>query len=629
MHKEPIRAKGVFGTAHPFFEKGPVFGRVMANAGFLNALLRADPFPAYHFFIRNLAEKTHLEKTLQAQFPALWESGKLRFGPLLDMPACFAQYSYACFHLSDWREDFINAAVIRNVFSPGIFPITAPVHSLSPAFCGPGFLRHIWGGVSSRDRIIATSTATEEVIGGYFAQLAEGYGLRLAAADESGADAGGAPLLYRPGVTRLPLGVDPEDFAPPETKRAEGAALRARLGLAPGQTLFLSFSRVSNLSKMDFLPVLEAFRLAAARGLDPAACRVVIAGRVDKGDPYPGRLERLAKDAGVPLTLLTFPEEAAPAARRELFAAADVFLSPVDNIQETFGLTLLEAGAASLPVAATDFDGYRDLVRHGETGFLIPSVGPASAEASTALAALLLPNHTHFLFAQQCVVDIDSLAEALVRLGSDPVLRLRMGMAGRRTVLQNYTWDLIVERSLTLWEELAARPLPPGEEARLRAAKHPSLPDICRLFSGYWSRSTDDPALAAQKVRTSAAGRDLLAGRRPFVVYELLRPVLPEKRLLALLRACETPVPFGLAASMRDRGETGRHDAPEKGANGGGSGGDAAATGGIHSENGRAEPEKPTAARRNGGNDRREDRDFLVLWALKHGLLEFEADGSG
>jgi glycogen synthase len=47
-----------------------------------------------------------------------------------------------------------------------------------------------------------------------------------------------------------------------------------------------------------------------------------------------------------------------------------------DNIQETFGLTPLEAMAAGLPVIVGDWDGYKDTVRDGVDGFRIPSLMP-------------------------------------------------------------------------------------------------------------------------------------------------------------------------------------------------------------------------------------------------------------
>ncbi len=56
-----------------------------------------------------------------------------------------------------------------------------------------------------------------------------------------------------------------------------------------------------------------------------------------------------------------------------LYGAADVFLSLSDNIQETFGLTVVEALAAGLPVVASDWDGYKALVRDGISGYLVPT----------------------------------------------------------------------------------------------------------------------------------------------------------------------------------------------------------------------------------------------------------------
>ena len=42
----------------------------------------------------------------------------------------------------------------------------------------------------------------------------------------------------------------------------------------------------------------------------------------------------------------------------------------MDNAQETFGLAVAEAMAAGLPLVASDWSGYRDLVRDGIDGYL-------------------------------------------------------------------------------------------------------------------------------------------------------------------------------------------------------------------------------------------------------------------
>ena len=65
--------------------------------------------------------------------------------------------------------------------------------------------------------------------------------------------------------------------------------------------------------------------------------------------------------------------------KRQALAASDVAVSLVDNAQETFGLAVAEAMAAGLPLVASDWSGYRDLVRNGIDGYLIPSAWAASA----------------------------------------------------------------------------------------------------------------------------------------------------------------------------------------------------------------------------------------------------------
>ena len=89
------------------------------------------------------------------------------------------------------------------------------------------------------------------------------------------------------------------------------------------------------------------------------------------------------------------PAEAMPA----VFAAADIYAWPAVN--EAYGMAMLEAQAAGLPVVAGDVGGVRDVVREGETGFLVADGAPAA------------------------------LAERLGRLIGDAGLRRRMGEAAK------------------------------------------------------------------------------------------------------------------------------------------------------------------------------------------------------
>ena len=69
-------------------------------------------------------------------------------------------------------------------------------------------------------------------------------------------------------------------------------------------------------------------------------------------------------------------------ARQTAWAGADVFCSLSDNIQETFGIVPIEAMAAGLPVVVSDWDGYKDTVRHGVDGFRIPTCMPQAGLAT-------------------------------------------------------------------------------------------------------------------------------------------------------------------------------------------------------------------------------------------------------
>ena len=72
------------------------------------------------------------------------------------------------------------------------------------------------------------------------------------------------------------------------------------------------------------------------------------------------------------------------------FASADVFVSPALG-QESFGIVLVEAMAAGLPVVATDIPGYREVLRPDAEGLLVPAGNPI-ALANAVRRILLDPS---------------------------------------------------------------------------------------------------------------------------------------------------------------------------------------------------------------------------------------------
>lgn len=522
------RIPRIWGTLDPFLESGEAMGRTAANAGFLRALLAADPFDAYQFFLPDRASARAHAALLAREFPALHRAGRLQVAERLALPAALARGGHHCFHLSDCITHPADLARLRNLHAPEIFPITGATHSLSYGRYMRDFLAHLWPGCTPRDCVVATSVGALAAVEGFHAALRSGLGLDPAA-------------FPAPRVTRIPLGVDPAALAPASPK--EKAALRADLGLAEGEALVLVFARLSHDSKMDLLPVLRAFARLFAAGADPQSVRLGLAGWTGQGDTYLDTVLGLAAGLGVRCLAAARPDAAAKA---RLFRAADIFLSPVDNVQETFGLTLLEAGAAGLPCVVSDWAGYRDIILPGETGLLVPTLGPADTAELDALAPLCFDNHAHLLLAQQVAVDVPGMADALGRLLADPAERERLGRQARQRVEREFSWDSVVQRHLDLWEELRQAPVDPEP---LRGAAHPLHLPYSRVFAGHPTAALP-PGLALRRTR---AGEAVYRGQDHPVLYAPLEGRIDPEELRRLLLLARSGMSAGdLLRKLRD-----------------------------------------------------------------------------
>ena len=128
--------------------------------------------------------------------------------------------------------------------------------------------------------------------------------------------------------------------------------------------------------------LLEAFAILLESRRD---LRLIIVG--------PGRPDRVCaswletvKTAGNDMVRVAGPVSDGDLPR--YYASADVFCSPATG-GESFGIVLLEAMAAGVPVVASDIDGYRDVVTHARNGLLAP---PREPDAIAGAIASVLDN---------------------------------------------------------------------------------------------------------------------------------------------------------------------------------------------------------------------------------------------
>lgn len=185
--------------------------------------------------------------------------------------------------------------------------------------------------------------------------------------------------------------------------------------------------------------------------------------------------------------------------------------------------------AAGLPVVASDFDGYRDLVEEGVTGYRIPTTWLPQGERIADLQGLLEPTLASFFSAQGMALNQVSLSQRLELLIRDTMLRRRLGEAGRAAANRRFHWRVVIGQYESLWDELArrAQAAPPTQ-----TIADPNVADMARIFQHYPSRILDDTAA----LRVTDLGRDVHQGKVLMpATYEDLGPLLPGELVTWLL----------------------------------------------------------------------------------------------
>jgi len=182
-------------------------------------------------------------------------------------------------------------------------------------------------------------------------------------------------LAFRDRLVPYLPPVDTDEFAPDPGR---GAAARAELGLEPSE---LVVGTVNNLSPMK--GHLTFIRAAAQLRQRRQDVRFVLLGashehRSDYTRMLLDEAESLGLRVGSEILVVD------PGSRvRELAPALDLFWLTSEPRSEGIPTTVEEAMALGIPIVATDVGGVREIVRDGETGFLVPTRDPEALVAAT------------------------------------------------------------------------------------------------------------------------------------------------------------------------------------------------------------------------------------------------------
>jgi glycosyltransferase involved in cell wall biosynthesis len=206
---------------------------------------------------------------------------------------------------------------------------------------------------------------------------------------------------YQAKIIAIPPGINADESRVPYTREE----CRERLSLQKDDRIILFVGALINYKSPDLL--IKA--MPAIIKKYPEA-RLVFVG----DGPLREELERLTKDLGIDHAIRL--AGAVPYDATALYyGAADIFALPSTGRTESFGMVLLEAASAGLPIVVSSLDTFRAFITDGYNG-LVAKMG-----------------------------DIDALAETLNRLLSDATLRQKIG-ENARTSISDFSWENTAKR---------------------------------------------------------------------------------------------------------------------------------------------------------------------------------------
>lgn len=409
-----------------------VRGNLVAIDYLTEALIRYGTMSRYELFVEPaFMDKAKVFSTLGKQDNP--HDGQIHITSMLDLISGMDQYSLTAFF--NPSGNFSQPLTLRNNFASKLYPVTILTHGFSlHSMLYDGFLRLLLEGTYPCDSMICTSRASRAAMANIIEQVAAQFNQRFH-----------TTIKYSGRLDVIPLCVDTDKFKPQDK-----TLLRRQLRLPKDSIILLYLGYISAL-KADLLPLLLVFRRLIKENPNRQLL-LVIAGTKDA--PYASMLEKYVKDFSLSKHVRLM-DGFSDRTKYALTAAADVFVSPGDSLQESFGLTPIEAMACGIPQVVADWNGYRDTVYHGETGFLVPTYWTKCDSDLTNTGELLGWEYDHLAVGQSIAIDVGALQSYLQIVIENEQLRQSMSERSRKRAEMLYSFPSVVKQYEELWAELS------------------------------------------------------------------------------------------------------------------------------------------------------------------------------
>ncbi len=518
-------------------ERQGLVGRQVAGSEFIDAYLRYGEWQSMVALVRNRPSAEHLAARFR-QHPAL--KGSPRSLSIVPLPSFHERFLPAppatTLHFPYPIE--LEFAWVRHHVKPHAFALSGITHTISTRGVMQRFCNLVTAPIEPYDTMFCTSHAVVNVLQSavdhYSAWLKERHG--------------GEPTMPA-RLELVPLGIDTDKYRPATPE--ERSAVRSALGASDDELIVLFVGRLTHFGKAHPFPLYRGVFEAARR--TGTKVRIVLSGWAEEAVI----LEQFREGAtafapGIPVTIIDGTD---PAWRFRVWHAADVFCSPSDNIQETLSQTILEAQACGLPVVVPDWDGCRDDLEDGVTGYLVPTRGVRGATANGTSRYLLGElSYSEFLADtnQTMSVDVEATRDAFARLFTDPALRAQMGAAARKRIFDLFTWEIVVKRHEQVWQEQEqlrqSHAAAHDPSAKKRVATPVLFPDVEKSFACYPTEFLD--AAAVLVAADDALERLAKTLELPLTNYRGVRRVTEHTALARVLEGASQPLTLSTAETL-------------------------------------------------------------------------------
>lgn len=466
---------------NPMRQQTNPFGKDIANRGLFRAFAEHGPWDDQLFLVHNKIDDARLASNLFDGGPAP--------KPILSTSILNHREISARGTLFRGQAKIGDLAWQRRQTNERAYSLVGLVHSLAPQAMRAYTAEAVTSPVEPWDALICTSPAVERHLRTLLEETSDYMTARFAGP-------GAQRQLPLPHLPVIPLGIDAAAFA------ARGEASRRReareyFGVAEDAFALLWVGRLSFFEKAYPQAMFAAAEETARR--TGRAVEFLMAGWFPDGGQGRGHWEAAAA-LYAPSVKVRFLDGNDSGVLERIWAASDVFVSLVDNIQETFGITPIEAMAAGLPVVVSDWDGYRATVRHGVTGFRIPTMMAPGGTGKQMAQRHALGMDSYQIYVAQVAahvaVNVRAAADALTALATDTALAARMGAAAAVYARQTFDWPVVIAQYAALFEELrAVRQSASAYEADGAPRANPVRNDPFGAFASFASTRLDGDIL--------------------------------------------------------------------------------------------------------------------------------------